>query len=147
MGNNRALSWLIRVPGAVLWLGCVLGSFYFALAFGCGIFVSLRNSQWVTTLMGVGCLAVILILGVTLARAGWRMMQAVDKTTVSNFSFLFAWLIAYQLYRVMQGSWVEAQFTYKEFLVFLALGLFFFYYWVIKKCLTSALRLEERRLG
>ncbi|PAW79148.1 MAG: hypothetical protein B9S32_04105 [Verrucomicrobia bacterium Tous-C9LFEB] len=147
MGNNRALSWLIRVPGAVLVALAGIGLVWFGYVFIACTIDLVRSWQWLYALLAFTVFILLAIVGVTLLRVGWRMVRMVDQTTVSNFAFLFAYLIAYQLYRVMKGSWVEAQFTHKELLVFLALGLFFFYYWVIKKCLTSALQLNERRLG
>lgn len=147
MGNNGALSWLIRGPGIVLVAFAGIALVWFSYLFIASTIGFLQAYQWLYALLAFTSFSLLALIGVTLLRVGWRMVRTVDKTTVSNFSFLFAWLIAYQLHRVMKGSWIDAQFTHKELLVFISLGVFLFYYWIIKKCMTSALLLDQRRLG
>lgn len=154
MENHRALIWTIRGAGAIMAL-------YFGVAaiFGLGgalvsVYMAFKHGWWISLIL-LCASSFLMALGVTIGYVGYRMAFHLDRAALENFAFFFGALTAIGLYRFLVhglhiGTWLyipgiafaplHVEFGHSTLSVvldegsvaFLAFGLFFLLYWLVK---------------
>jgi hypothetical protein len=149
--KHPALIWLIRGTGALIAIPSVL---MLVVGLVMGVISLFHRTGIQGWLMALFLLLPVITFGTT-CLVGYCMWRRIDKTTVANFAFIFAVLVARTFYYslpphlpkvINEHLWIffrdqgdRPGFTYRGFWAFLV---FILFYNLIKACLMQTLELN-----
>lgn len=142
MGNNRALSWLIRGFGMVLAVLFGLAAVLYGVGIAFMLAVNNSGQDWFHILLFTFFSLLMVLFAAGVAVVGFQMGCRINRTTVDNFSIVAALVFARLCYGLYPAHWMSEINGYEVSSFFMAFVVFLATYFVLKYVLCRKFELN-----